>query len=222
MGINLIKKVLSILIEYYKGYSRENLSDPVDELIRTVLSQNTTDINSDRAFERLKVRFPKWNMLLNDSIESELVDIISPAGLGPTKAKRIIGIIGEIRKREGAISLDRLRYIVDNEALSYLMSIKGVGAKTAYCVMAFSFGRDLSPVDTHVHRVASRIGILPEKVSKEKAHKLLNDILPEGMRLKAHFALINHGRQICRARKPQCARCIVSKYCNYYKYINRI
>ena len=222
MDTNLIKKVLSILIKHYKDYSRDNLNDPVDELIRTVLSQNTTDVNSDRAFTRLKTQFPVWDMILENGIEGELVEVIRPAGLGPTKAKRIISIIKEIKSREGRICLDRLRGMLDDEVLLYLTSIKGVGAKTAYCVMAFSFGRDLSPVDTHIYRVASRLDILPKGINKEKAHKLLNEVLPFGKRLVSHFALINHGRQICRARKPQCANCRVNKYCNYYKYINKI
>ncbi|MGQ9706279.1 MAG: endonuclease III domain-containing protein [bacterium] len=221
MNVKIINKIISILIEHYKNYSRDNLPCPVDELIRTVLSQNTTDLSSNRVFNLLKARFPTWEMVLEDGIESELKDIIRPAGLGPTKAERIIGILNQIKKREGVISLDRLRDMTDDTAISYLTDIKGIGAKTAYCVMAFSFGRDLSPVDTHVHRVATRIGILPEKVNIDKAHRLLNEVLPVGKRLMSHFALINHGRKVCRAKKPICVICPIIKHCNYCKYIEK-
>ena len=212
-----IEKIVETLIDEYGALERENLADPLDELIRTITSQNTTDRLSDKVFKSLKERFPRWDMLLaSDGVKGEVEEVIRPAGLAPTKAERIIGIIRTIREREGSITLDRLREMPDDEVVSYLISMKGVGLKTAYCVLAFSLSRDVSPVDTHIHRVSTRIGIIPDDTTREKAHYILNDMLPEGRRYLAHLAMIKHGRIVCKARKPQCSDCCVKIHCDYY------
>jgi endonuclease-3 len=189
--------------------------DPVATLVNTILSQNTNDVNRDTAFERLRERFPTWETV-RDAPEEALVDAIRPAGLGPTKGPRIQAALRTITTREGAITLDFLRDMSTQEARQWLTNLPGVGPKTAAIVLCFALGKPAFPVDTHVHRVSGRLGLIPQGTSREKAHDMLEEIVPEEIYYPFHLNLITHGRAICHARGPECERCLLRDECSYY------
>lgn len=184
----------------------------VDELIMTILSQHTSDANTARAFASLKERFPSWEQV-QDADAAEIADTIRSGGLAEQKAPRVKAILEEIEAREGRTDLTRLKALPDDEVESYLVSLPGVGPKTAACVLCFAMGRAAFPVDTHVHRVALRLGWIPAQTSAETAHRLLTPRIPAELRYPLHMALIRHGRTICVARKPRCSDCVLFDLC---------
>ena len=186
----------------------------IDQLIATVLSQHTSDHNSSRAFTALRARFPSWEGVLDAPSES-VADAIRAGGLAELKAVRIQRILSIIRQREGAVRLDRLAELNDDEVEEYLLSLPGVGPKTAACVLTFSMGRSAFPVDTHVHRVVRRLGWVPEGASAEDAYSLLRRRVPSDIRYDLHVALIVHGRTVCRPAAPRCPDCVVQDLCAY-------
>jgi endonuclease-3 len=187
-------------------------TDPLEELILTVLSQHTSDLNAERAFASLKQSFPTWDDVVR-APAGAVADAIRSGGLANTKAPRIQAILGEVREREGAFDLSSLRRRSDAEATAYLSSLPGVGPKTAAVVLAFSLGRDAIPVDTHVHRVAARLGWIPPKISAERAHRSLDDLVPPEIRVPVHVGLIRLGREICKAGRPRCEECPLFELC---------
>nr|HID13967.1 endonuclease III [Anaerolineae bacterium] len=189
--------------------------DPVATLVSTILSQNTNDINRDRAFWRLRERFLTWEALRDAPVE-ELVEAIRPAGLAPTKAPRIQAALRRITAEQGELSLDFLAETPLEKAREWLLSLPGVGPKTAAIVLLFALGRPAFPVDTHVHRVAQRLGIIPDQTARVKAHELLEDLVPSEIYYPFHLNLIAHGRAVCHARTPECSRCILQDHCAYY------
>lgn len=189
--------------------------DPVATLVSTIISQNTNDTNRDRAFERLQERLPTWEGV-RDAPEEAVVEAIRPAGLGPTKAPRIQGALRRVTERAGEVSLDFLRTMPTEEAREWLTELPGVGPKTAAIVLCFALGKPAFPVDTHVHRVTGRLGLIPEGTSREKAHPVLEDIVPEDIYYAFHLNLIAHGRAVCHSRNPECERCVVRANCDYY------
>jgi len=196
--------------------------DPVATLVSTILSQNTNDVNRDRAFERLRERFPTWEAV-RDAPPEELVEAIRPAGLAPTKAPRIqeaLRIITEERGERGEIGLGFLNEMGLEEAREWLLSIPGVGPKTAAIVLCFALGKPAFPVDTHVHRVTQRLGIIPPRTSREKAHELLEKLVPPEIYYPFHLNLIAHGRAVCHARNPECAHCILRNECAFLLTVN--
>jgi endonuclease III len=186
----------------------------IDEVVATVLSQHTSDLNSERAFAQLKARFPSWEEVA-DAPAEELADAIRCGGIADQKARRIQQILAVIDEREGRIDLDRLRELDDQAVESYLVSLPGVGPKTAACVLVFSMGRPAFPVDTHVHRVAARLGWIPAKATADHAYRLLAPAVPPDIRYDLHLALITHGRTVCRAQRPRCGDCAVRDLCAY-------
>ena len=178
----------------------------------TVLSQHTSDVNTARAFASLKERFPSWDQVA-DATVPEIAGAIRSGGLAAQKAPRIKAILAEIEEREGSLDLGVLDDMSDQEAAAYLRSLPGVGPKTAACVLVFSMGRDAFPIDTHVYRVARRLGWLPEATTADKAHEILAPRVPAEIRYELHMALITHGRQVCRARLPRCADCVLYDLC---------
>lgn len=187
--------------------------DPLDELILTVLSQHTSDLNAERAFGGLKAAFPRgWAQIVEAPTE-DVADAIRSGGLANSKAPRIKAILREVREREGAFGLDALRDMSDTQARDYLMSLPGIGPKTASVVLSFALGRDALPVDTHVHRVSRRLGLIPPKASAERADRILHDLVPDGLRTPLHVALIRLGREICKAPTPRCAECPLKDLC---------
>ncbi len=190
-------------------------TDPLDELILTILSQNTNDRNRDLAFRRLRERFPTWEAVRDAPLDA-VIEAIRPAGLAQTKAPRIQEVLRTITAREGRLSLDFLRTMPLEEARTWLTSLKGVGPKTAAIVLLFSLGRPAFPVDTHVHRVSKRLGLIPPHTSREAAHRALEAIIPPERYLPFHLALIEHGRALCRARNPRCDLCPLRDLCAFY------
>jgi endonuclease-3 len=187
--------------------------DPLDELILTVLSQHTSDLNAERAFADLKRAFPGgWAPIVRARPE-RVADAIRSGGLANTKAPRIQEILREIKRREGAYSLASLTEMTDREARDYLTSLPGIGPKTAAVVLSFALGRDALPVDTHVHRVSRRLGLIPPKTSAERADRLLHALVPDGLRTSLHVALIRLGREICKAPVPRCRQCPLKDLC---------
>jgi endonuclease-3 len=187
-------------------------SDPLEELILTVLSQHTSDVNAERAFTSLRAVFPSWEGVVA-APETAVADAIRSGGLANTKAPRIQAILREVHDREGSYDLSRLRDLTDTEARAYLTSLPGIGPKTAAVVLSFSLGRDAIPVDTHVLRVARRLGLVPGNASAERADRLLHDLVPEGLRTRLHVGLIRLGREICKAPTPRCAVCPLKDLC---------
>jgi endonuclease-3 len=189
--------------------------DPIATLVSTIISQNTNDVNRDHAFERLRARFPTWESV-RDAPLDELVKAIRPAGLGPTKAPRIQQALRRITQARGEIELAFLNEMELEEARSWLLDIPGVGPKTAAIVLLFALGHPAFPVDTHVHRVTRRLGLIPDKTSREQAHELLEDLIPPELYYAFHLNLIQHGRAVCHARTPDCPRCVLQDHCAYY------
>ena len=208
-------KVHEVLLEEYGDRAWEP-GDPVATLVNTILSQNTNDVNRDTAYEQLRERFPSWDDV-RDAPEAEVVEAIRPAGLGPTKGPRIQGALRTITEREGEIDLEFLRDMSTEEARGWLTDLPGVGPKTAAIVLCFALGKPAFPVDTHVHRVSGRLGLIPEGASREKAHGILEEIVPEQHYYVFHLNLIAHGRAVCHARGPECERCVLRDACNYYQ-----
>jgi endonuclease III len=188
---------------------------PLDELISTILSQNTNDLNRDRAFEALRSRFPTWEAV-RDAGEKSIIDAIRPAGLANQKGPRIQNVLREVTAQRGDLSLDFLAGLPVEEARKWLMSFKGVGPKTAAIVLLFSLGKPAFPVDTHVHRVTGRLGLRPEKMNADQAHDYLSSIFPAEAYYAAHLNLIRLGREICHARTPECKRCPLNDLCDFY------
>jgi endonuclease-3 len=190
--------------------------DPVSELVSTILSQNTNDVNRDVAFDRLQARLPTWEMVRDADVE-EVIEAIRPAGLANQKGPRIQESLQIITQERGELSLDFLADWPVEEAKSWLTEIKGVGPKTAAIVLLFSLGRPAFPVDTHVHRVTKRLGLIGTRVSREKAHVKLEHLVPPEAYFVFHLNLIRHGRQVCASRKPRCQDCSLRDLCDYYQ-----
>ena len=186
--------------------------DPLEELILTILSQNTSDVNRDRAWEALRRRFPTWEALARARPRS-VAAAIRPGGLSNTKAPRIVAVLREIQRREGSFDLGWMRQATDQEVEEYLLSLPGVGPKTAACVLAFSLERPALPVDTHVARVATRLGFLAPGTPSAVAHRVMADLVPPGLRVSMHVGLIRHGRTICKAGRPRCEACPLRDLC---------
>lgn len=206
------RTVLRRLQKRYGDLAPPRRSDPLDELILTVLSQHTSDVNAERSFEGLRAAFPTWRSVV-DAPTRRVADAIRSGGLADTKAPRIQAILREIRERRGAFDLSYLRDRPDEEARAELVSLPGVGPKTAAVVLSFSLGRDALPVDTHVHRVARRLGLVPASSSAEQADRLLHERVPDGLRTPLHVALIRLGREICKAPTPRCRLCPLNDLC---------
>lgn len=190
--------------------------DPLDELIATILSQNTSDINSGRAFAQLRARYATWEHVLAAPLP-ELYETIKPAGLGNIKAPRIQNTLHAILERRGELSLDFLGDLPLEQSKRWLTALDGIGPKTAACVLLFALGKPALPVDTHVFRVSKRLGLIGPKVGADQAHTLLEAALPPETIYTFHIDMIQHGRQVCHAQRPRCDRCPLSDLCDYYQ-----
>ncbi len=188
---------------------------PVDELVSTILSQSTSDSNRDRGYYALKERYPEWEDLLQAPV-AEIVDTIRPAGLANQKGPRIKSALQFVVDERGELSLDFLAEMPVDEARAWLVQIKGVGLKTASIVMLFSFDEPAFPVDTHVHRITRRLGLIGPKVSADKAHHIIEGLGEPETFYAMHLNMIQHGRQVCVARNPRCQQCMLHDVCDYY------
>jgi len=210
-----IRRVDELLARTY-GRKRRQAGAPLDGLIRAILSQNTTDVNSHAAFASLKHRFPTWDEALGAGPQ-DIADTIKHGGLAPTKSRRIHQLLGHLEEERGELSLDHLCDLPLQQAQEYLLSLHGVGPKTAAIVLLFHCGMPLFPVDTHVFRVTSRLGWLPGKATPEKAHSMLGKLVPQDCYLQLHLNLIQHGRETCHPRNPECPPCPINKHCRAYR-----
>ena len=192
-----------------------NATPPLDELINTILSQNTNDRNRDLAYHNLRGRFPSWEAV-RDADPAAVIDAIRPAGLANQKGPRIQAVLRQITEERGALDLDFLFSLPDEEAFAWLKHFKGVGPKTASIVLQFSLSKPAFPVDTHVYRVSGRIGLRPKKMSVEQTHEFLAKLFRPDQYGPAHLNLIRLGREICHARNPECPVCPVNALCDYY------
>ncbi len=211
-------KVCKILIRKYGKEVSERKLPPLDELVMTILSQHTNDINMFRAFESLKAAYTSWEEVLA-APQDELAVTIRSSGMYNLKAKRIQATLREIQERVGKLDISHLETMEIAEAKEWLTSLHGVGPKTAAIVLLFSFGLPVLPVDTHVWRVTKRLGIIEMKVSREKAHVLLEQILPTDCIPSLNKNLVRHGREICRAQNPKCPNCFLNNICDFYLLI---
>ncbi len=191
--------------------------DPIDELVNTILSQNTNDNNRDRAYRALRSAWPAWAQV-RDAPTEKVIETIRPAGLANQKGPRIQQVLKRITQERGALNIDFLRDRPVNEAKAWLTSLDGVGPKTASIVLLFALGRPAFPVDTHVHRVTGRLGLIPPKTSADKAHGILEALVPPEWYYAFHLNVIRHGRQVCKAQRPLCEVCPLTKYCDYYQH----
>jgi endonuclease-3 len=191
---------------------------PVAELVSTILSQNTTDLNRDRAFGALRAAFPTWEAV-RDAPASAVIQAIRPAGLANQKGPRLQTVLRAITEERGRLDLRFLRRLPPNQAADWLMRFKGVGRKTASIVLLFSLGLPAFPVDTHIHRLSGRLGLRPPRASLDQTHDLLARTFPPETYYAAHLNLIRHGRQVCRARKPDCPACVLRRICPYGRHI---
>ncbi|MBM3497657.1 MAG: endonuclease III [Armatimonadetes bacterium] len=191
---------------------RQRRGDPLDCLIGTLLSQNTTGANSRAAFAELKRRFPTWQACLQAPTEA-VIAAINCAGLARTRGPRIQAVLARIRHDQGELTLDALHETDSALAMTYLQSLPGVGPKTAACVLLFACRRQVFPVDTHVARIAVRLGWAAEGASPERIQERLEPLVPPALRYPLHVNLIAHGRLVCRAGRPRCAECVVREHC---------
>ncbi|MCG3253276.1 MAG: endonuclease III [Candidatus Heimdallarchaeota archaeon] len=213
--MNKAKIIISELDKHYGVKHWKRWREPVGELVRTILSQNTTDKNSLRAYANLIETFKTWDEIL-EADETEIAEPIRSGGLANIKAKKIKKSLLEIKKREGKIDLEFLADYNQDEAEDYLVSLDGVGPKTAACVLIFSFNFPIMPVDTHVHRLSNRIGLVATK-TREKTQEAMKTIIPKKNIYSFHLNLIEHGRKVCKASKPLCSQCFLTDFCDYFQ-----
>jgi endonuclease-3 len=190
--------------------------EPVAELVSTILSQNTNDTNRDVAFERLRSTFPSWEAV-RDANTEQVIEAIRPAGLANQKGPRIQEALRIITEERGELELKFLAEWPVDQAKAWLTSIKGVGPKTAAIVLLFSLQRPAFPVDTHVHRVSRRLGLIGPKDSREKAHTVLEHLVPEDNYYSFHLNMIRHGREVCVSGTPRCQKCVLTDLCDWYR-----
>jgi len=204
------------LLEFYGEPTWRNPLPPVDELVSTILSQNTNDVNRDRAFLALRQRYPTWEQV-RDADTGAVVDAVRLAGLANQKGPRIQQVLREITAERGSLDLSFLSDVPLAEARTWLMKFKGVGPKTAAIVLCFSLGRPAFPVDTHIYRVTGRLGLRPETMTVEDAHPYLEDLFPPETYYTAHLNIIRLGRELCEARKTACQNCPLRTICKYWQ-----
>jgi endonuclease-3 len=184
--------------------------------VSTILSQNTNDVNRDVAFDRLRARLSTWEQVRDADVE-EVIEAIRPAGLANQKGPRIQEALRFITQERGELELDFLADWPIEEAKAWLVSMNGVGPKTAAIVLLFSLGKPAFPVDTHVHRVTKRLGLIGPRVTREKAHDTLEELVPPKDYYAFHLNVIRHGRQVCTSRKPNCPDCLLAELCDFSK-----
>lgn len=207
------ERIIQLLEKEYGIPKRsEKQEDPLEELVRTILSQNTNDTNRDRALKSLNENFASWEDVANADHDA-VAQAIRIGGLAEQKAKRIQSALRWTYDKFGEYSLRALKNLPANEVYEMLRKLDGVGPKTAAIVMLFSLGKPYFPVDTHIHRVTTRLGLLPDKTDAQKAHEILAELVRKDKYYSAHLNLITHGRRVCSARKPACGKCVLVNLC---------
>lgn len=217
-----IQNINILLVDYFGIPKRpRRLPNPVDTLIATILSQNTNDKNSYQAYQNLKHKYKTWNEVAELS-RPKLEKVIRVAGLGKQKSTAIKSFLTSLQNKKGKIDLNHIKNMSDEDILNELTSIKGIGVKTASCVLLFSLDRNVCPVDTHVHRTLNRIGVVKTNIP-EKTFEKINKYIPEGIAHQFHTNLINLGREICKSANPLCSICPIIKECKFkYKNLEKV
>jgi endonuclease-3 len=216
MGDAKIRQILGLLAAEYGTPEWHPDGRPLSTLVQTILSQNTSDANSGRAFRSLLVAFPTWP----DVLEADAPDVaaaIRAGGLADIKAGRIKQTLEMIERERGALDLDFLKDLPTEDAIDWLKRLPGVGDKTAACVLLFSLGRPVLPVDTHIFRVSKRLGLLLDRVSASQAHRQLQELVPRHSVYAFHVLMIEHGRKTCKAQRPRCPLCVLRDMCPSYE-----
>jgi endonuclease III len=209
-----LKYVTQNLEAAYGAPRNDSTDDPLDELIATILSQATTNQNSHRTFANLKRRFPDWEAVWRAEA-AQIEEAIRLGGLAQVKSVVIKAILNEVSTRVGKLDLSFLHSAPVEEAHAFLTSLKGVGPKTAACVLLFGCKRPVFPMDTHIFRIARRLGLIPDKGSDAQAHRQMEQLIPKGKHYSLHINLILHGRRICQPRSPKCEKCCLIEHCRY-------
>lgn len=204
--------IIARLSERYGLFEQVPRYDALDELVFTVLTQHTSDLNAGRAFDRLRELIPSWRAVMV-APDAEVAAAIHHGGMANQKSVRIKAILRAIEAERGELSIDFLRDWELEDARGWLMALPGVGPKTAAVVMSFALGMPAFPVDTHIHRVSLRLGLIPPRTSANAAHALMESATPAPDRFQLHMQLITHGRQVCKARRPLCDECALSTEC---------
>ena len=207
-------KIHERLLAFYGEPIWRNPLPAIDELVSTILSQNTNDINRDRGFNALRAKFGTWEEV-RDAHPQDVIDAIRPAGLANQKGPRIQQVLRSITEERSSLDLSFLGDLPVEEARAWLTRFNGVGPKTAAIVLCFSLGKPAFPVDTHIYRVTGRIGLRPERMTVEQAHPHLESLFPPETYYPAHLNIIRLGREICQARRPRCEVCPIVELCDY-------
>jgi endonuclease III len=215
-----IQRIIELLKSKYGiPFRGKKLPNPVDLLIATILSQNTNDRNSYKAYQNLKSKIESWEEAASLK-PSQIESLIKVAGLGKQKSRAIKKLLSSLLKERGVVSLSNLKKMGNEEVLDELTKYPGIGIKTASCVLLFALDRNVCPVDTHVHRTLNRIGLVKTS-SPDKTFYLINENLPKGIAHSFHTNLIRLGREYCKPSKPDCAECPVEKICKFeFKMFN--
>lgn len=211
-----VAAIVDALEKRFGSPQRTEVMDPLSNLMLTILSQNTNDRNRDQAFRRLRERFSTWEDVMTGDVRV-LEDAIRPGGLARQKSERMQHILRWLWERYGRLNLDFLCQMEPQEAIDLFCQLKGIGVKTISVVLMFSCGVDIFPVDTHVHRICLRLGLVPDKASAEKTFWLMRQLVPTNKSFSLHMNLLRLGRTICLARKPHCEQCPLTAYCHFYR-----
>jgi endonuclease III len=209
-----VRYIIQNLERTYGVPENRRSSSPLDMLIKIILSQATSDTNSDRTFAALKKRFPTWDAALR-ARTSTIAETIRAGGLANQKAEVIKDLLGQLKEEHGALDLDFLHDLQDEEAVRYLSQFRGIGPKTVACTLLFACRKEVFPLDTHIFRILRRVGLIPQKCTDARAHEIMNRIVPPGKFYSFHVNLVRHGRTLCRPRDPLCERCPIVEYCDY-------
>ncbi|HZG50890.1 MAG TPA: hypothetical protein VEZ40_02030 [Pyrinomonadaceae bacterium] len=209
-----LRYIIQNLERAYGVPENSRLSDPLDMLIRIILSQATSDTNSHRTFAALKRRFPDWDAALR-ARESTIAATIQSGGLANQKAAVIKSLLRQIKQERGALDLAFLHELPPAGAVRYLSQFRGIGPKTIACTLLFACRIEVFPLDTHIFRILRRVGLIPQKCTDRRAHEIMNAVVPQGKFYSFHVNLIRHGRALCRPRDPLCERCPIVEYCDY-------
>jgi endonuclease-3 len=209
-----VRYIIQNLERTYGVPLNERASDPLDMLIKIILSQATSDTNSHRTFAALKKRFPTWDAALG-ARTATIAATIRSGGLANQKATVIKDVLRQIKKEHDTLDLAFLHDLSPAEAIDYLSQFRGIGPKTIACTLLFACRKEVFPLDTHIFRILRRVGLVPQKCTDRRAHEIMNAIVPHGKFYSFHVNLIRHGRSLCRPRDPLCERCPIVEYCDY-------
>lgn len=212
------QKTVELLANAYKSPRHGNKDDPLDELVFILLSQMTTGPSFNRVYDRLKAEYPNWELLIKLPLK-RLTSLIKDAGLSGQKAPRLKSIFKKLKDDFGSVTLAPISHMTDSEAEKYLTTLPGVGMKTAKCVLMYSLGRQVLPLDTHVWRLTRRLGLVADDIPYQKAHAAAELVVRPADRYSLHVNGVAHGRAVCLALRPRCGSCSLRRFCPHRKAV---